>query len=228
MPLSCKVSDIVNDVITELSQVPGVNTQVYGAPRIQQLLQDAIILMMDEEWWPQLRQYFYNIVSDGVTGRLTSDLVVVGLLNHTIARFEDVENVFPATLNRPLRMLPPRFNPATLTGSSSVYIVPDAQFPLRPFAVQPVTSTDLLTVIARAYPKVPIGLTDIVYLDRLMLTYLTAYMYEEDDATNPGAIAKFKNLFEKRLTQVKKNWAQHSIPLDPRFATTEYEWSERE
>lgn len=225
---SCKVSDICNDVIIELSQVPGVNTQIYGTPKIQQQLQGAIIMMMEEEWWPQHRQYFYNIVSDGTTGRITSDLAVTGLLNHTVRRFQDIENVFPSTLNRPLRALPPRFNPATLTGSSSVYITPDAQFALRPFAVLPVTSTDLLTVVARAYPAIPIGLTDLVYLDRLMLVYLTAYMYEEDDATNPGAIAKFKNLFEKRLEQVKKGWAQHSIPLDPRFATTEYEWSERE
>jgi hypothetical protein len=226
--MSCLVSDICNDVITELSQVSGVNTQIYGTPRIQQLLQDAIILMMDENWWPSHRQYFYNIAPDGATGRITSDLVVSGLVNHSISRFQDLEAVFPSTLNRPLRQLPPRFNPATLTGSSSIYLVPDFTFPLRPFAVLPVTSADLLTVIARAYPAIPIGLTDTVYLDRLMLTYLTAYMYEEDDATNPGAIAKFKNLFEKRLSQVKASWSEHSIPLDPRFATTEYEWSERE
>lgn len=222
------VSDIVSDVITELSQAPGVSTQIYAVPRIQQYLQDATILMMSEEWWPQLRQYFYNVASDGITGRLTMDLIVSGLKNHVIQRFQDIENVFPATLNRPLRYLPPRFNPATLTGSSSVYIMPDATFLNRPFAIQPVTSTDLLTVIARAYPIIPMSTTDTVYLDRLLLTYLTAYMYEEDDGTNPSAIAKFKNLFEKRLEQAKKDWAQHSIPLDPRFATTEYEWSERE
>lgn len=226
--MSCLVSDICGDVITELSMVPGVNTQIYGTPRVQQLLQDAIIMMMDEEWWPSHRQYFYNIAPDGVTGRITSDLIVVGLVGHTITRFQDLEAVYPATVNRPLRQLPPRFNPATLSGSSSIYLIPNAVYPHRPFSVLPVTGADLLTVVARAYPPIPIGTSDTVYLDRLMLTYLTAYMFAEDDGTNPGAIAKFKALFEKRLMQVKGSWSEHSLPLDPRFATTEYEWSERE
>lgn len=222
------VSDIVNDVITELSQVPGVSTQVYATPRIQQHLQDATILMMDEAWWPQLRQFFYNVTPDGVTGRLTADLTVSGLNNHTIYRFQDIEKVFPSTQNKTLRRLPTNRNPATLSGLVSVYITPDATSLHRPFAVFPVTATETMTVIARAYPTIPMSSTDTVYLDRLLMTYLAAYMYAEDDGTNPGAIAKFKGLFEKRLMQVKASWDEHGIALDPRFATTEYEWSERE
>lgn len=225
--MSCLASDIISDVIIELSQVPGTSTQVYATPRIAQLLQDACIMMIDEYWWPDLRQYFYNVATDGITGRLSANLVCT-LTNHKISRYQDIEAVFPSTNNKPLRALPPRFNPATLSGTSATYMIPDATTALRPFAVFPITSTETLTVIARAYPIIPMSTTDTVYLDRLMLTYLAAYMYAEDDGTNPGSIAKFKGLFEKRLTQVKAQWNEQPLPLDPRFAVTEYEWSERE
>lgn len=224
--MSCLVSDIVADVITELSQVAGVSTQVYASPRIQQHLQDATILMMDEMWWPELMQ-FYQVVPDGVTGRITTDLVSA-LKNHKVSRYQDIEGVFPIALNKPLMTLPPRFNPFTLSGTNSVYITPDATYPLRPFSVWPTTAADQLAVHARAYPIIPMSTTDTVYLDRLLLTYLAAYMFAEDDGTNPGQIAKFKAMFEKRLEQVKASWQQQSIQLDPRFPTTEYEWSERE
>jgi hypothetical protein len=220
------VSDIMGDVITELSMVSGVSVQTYASPRIQQHTQDALIMLMDEMWWPQLMQ-FYNVVPDGATGRITTDLVST-LANHSVSRFQDIEGVYPVALNKPLMILPPRFNPFTLSGSSSVYITPDATNPLRPFAVWPVTAADTLVVHARAYPAIPISTTDTVYLDRLLVTYMAAYMYTEDDGTNPGQIAKFKAMFEKRLQQVTASWQQTSIQLDPRYPTTEYEWSERE
>lgn len=224
--MACLVSDIVSDVILELSQVPGVSTQVYATPRIEQLLQDAAIMMMDEMWWPDMC-HFYTAQADGVTGVLTTDLVSP-LLNHKITRFQDIEAVYPATTNKRLKVFPPRYNPLTVSGSFSNFIIPDATQPLRPFAVLPITASDVLSIRARSYPQIPMSSTDTIYLDRLMMTYFTAYMYEEDDGTNPGAISKFKALFEKRLEQVKSAWAATSVALDPRFPDNVYEWSERE
>jgi hypothetical protein len=224
--MTALVSAITADVITELSQVPGVSTQIYAAPRIQQHIQDACILMMDEMWWPDLMQIYPTVTPNGADGRLTADLVST-LKNHTVSRFQDIEAVYPIARNTPLRILPPRFNPMTLSGSNSVYISPDAKFPLRPFLVWPVTSIDALVVNARAYPVLPISSTDTVYLDRLLITYLATYMFAEDDGTNPGAISKFKGMFEKRLQQAKAAWNQHPIQLDPRFPSTQDQWTER-
>jgi len=221
------VSDIIADVIIELSQVPGVATQIYASPRIQQHIQDASILMMDEMWWPDLMQWFNNVAPDGVSGRLTSDLVST-IPNHTVRRYQDIEAVYPATMNKPLRELPPRFNPFTLSGSSPLYMTPDASFSLRPFKVWPITAADPIVVHARCYPIIPISTSDVVMLDRLLITYLAAYTFSEDDGTNPGAIAKFKGMFEKRLEQVKASWNNNSMQLDPRFPTTETQWTERE
>ena len=46
------VNDIVKAVINELSQVPGVATQIYAAGRIQQHVQDALLLELEDMWWP--------------------------------------------------------------------------------------------------------------------------------------------------------------------------------
>ena len=224
--MPCLVSDIVSEAIVELSQVPGIATQVYATPRLTQQAQSAIILMMDELWWPDLME-FYTVAPDGVTGVITSDLVSPHT-NHQVSRYQDIQSVFPSNGHTPLKQLPPRRNPYLISGTATAFIAPSATYPLRPFRVWPVTAAGALVVHARSYPKLPISLTDTVYLDRLLITYLTAYMHAEDDGTNPGQITKFKGMFEKRLEQVKAAWQQQSIVLDPRFPITEAQWTERE
>ena len=56
------VGDVVNDVITELSQVPGIATQLYASGRIRQHVQDAIQLEVNEMWWP-----IPDVLSEGAT-----------------------------------------------------------------------------------------------------------------------------------------------------------------
>lgn len=223
--MPCLVSEIITDVIIELSQVPGVSTQIYATTRISQHVQDAIIFMMDAMWWPDLMK-FYPVTLDGVTGEITSDLLC-GLRNHAISRYQDIEAVYRAGSNHPLAELPPRTNPYNLSGSSAMYLTPNPATPLRPFTVWPLTAAENLVVHARAYPIIPISTTDTVYLDRLMITYMAANFFAEDDGTNPGQIAKFAGKFEKRLEQVKAAWGQHSIALDPRFNNNEDLWTER-
>jgi hypothetical protein len=46
------VSNIVSSVINLLSQVPGIATQIYASNRIQQHVQDAFLLELEEMWWP--------------------------------------------------------------------------------------------------------------------------------------------------------------------------------
>ena len=48
------VQDVVKAAITELSQVPGLATQIYATPRLQQFVQDAFQLELEEMWWPGL------------------------------------------------------------------------------------------------------------------------------------------------------------------------------
>jgi len=219
------VSDIVSEVITNLSMVAGNSTQIYAAPRIQQHVQDACIFLIDEYWWPELMDW-YSPFTDGVTGVLTSDLVSK-LKNHKVSRYQDIKRVMRYDSNVSVKQLPTQMNPFTNKGTNVEYMSADATYALRPFIVWPKTALTQLAIHAKAYPVIPISNTDTVYLDRLLVAMMAAWFYATDDGTNQGQIAKFKALFDKRLTQVKSSWGNQAVLLDSRFPITENTWSER-
>ena len=216
------VSDIVNACITELSQVPGIATQIYSAGRIQQFIQNALLLEIEEMWWPDYMCYIGPIPLDGATGSLTLDLV--GPLS-TITEYHDIAAVYPGTSSRKLRELPQSINPRSLnSGMGSWYIAPDYSSPARPFKVYPPNSSGDVVVWARQRPKLPISLTDKVYIDQLLLQYDACWMYCVDDGTIPAQVNKFQVLAQNRRRMVKAGYAQHPIELDPRYPMENEGW----
>jgi len=216
------VSEIVSNVIVELSQVPGVGVQLYSAGRIQQYVQDTFLLTIDKAWWPEYMCYL-DTAANGTDGRLTSDLV--GPLS-SIMEYKDIAAVWPTNSSRRLRQLPPMTNPGLFTGGAARYMAADYKFPKRPFIVYPTQSTDTLKVWARQSNIVPLSGDDVVYLDRLLLTYGAAWMYCTDDGTVPAQVEKFQGLYQLRLDQVTDNLSQQPLQLDPRTPTDNNEWWE--
>lgn len=209
------VGDIVNAVINELSQVPGIATQVYASGRILQHVQDALLLELEEMWWPDYMCFLGPIPLDGTTGSLTLDLV--GPLA-TITEYRDIAAVYREGSNRKLRELPQSINPLRLTsGLSSFYIAPDYTVPARPFKVYPPDSILGVVVWARQRPKLPLSNDDKVYIDQLLLQYDACWMYTVDDGTIPAQVNKFQVLAQNRRRMIKAGYAQHPIELDPRF-----------
>ena len=209
------VKDIVNDVINKLSQVPGVATQIYSAGRIQQFVQDAFLLELEEMWWPNYMTYIGPVPLDGVTGSLTQDLV--GPLA-TITEYQDIAGVFRDGSNRKLRELPQSINPLLQTnGLRSFYIAADYTTPARPFKVYPTNSTIAVVVWARQRPKLPLGLNDTVYIDQLLLSYDACWMYCVDDGTVPAQVNKYQVLAANRRKKIIAAFGQHALELDPRF-----------
>ena len=209
------VSDIVSSVINLLSQVPGIATQVYASGRIQQMVQDALLLELEEMWWPDYMTFLGPIPLDGVTGSLTLDLV--GPLA-TITEYRDIAAVYREGSNRKLRELPQSVNPLRLTsGLSSFYIAPDYTTPARPFKVYPPDSVLGVVVWARQRPKLPLDSGDKVYIDNVLLQYDACWMYCVDDGTIPAQVNKFQVLAQNRRRMIKAGYAQHPIELDPRY-----------
>jgi hypothetical protein len=209
------VGDIVSAVINELSQVPGIATQIYASGRILQHVQDALLLELEDMWWPDYMTYLGPIPLDGTTGSLTLDLV--GPLA-TITEYRDVAAVFRADSNRKLRELPQSVNPLVLTsGMSSHYIAPDYTTPGRPFKVYPPDSTVGVVAWVRQRPKLPLSNEDTVYIDSLLLQYDACWMYAVDDGTIPAQVNKFQVLAQNRRKRIKSSFAQHPIALDPRL-----------
>lgn len=211
-----RVDDIVADVITELSQVPGVVTQIYASDRIRQFVQDAWQLEIEEIWWPEYMVWL-SVPLDGTTGMLAGDLI--GPIS-AIESFSDIAMVMPIDSNKRLRILPPSANPFTIVSSSgrAMYMAPDTTVPNRPFKVYPPTATGNVAVWARQHNALPFSGSDLVYLDRLLLTYDAAWMYSVDDGTVPQQVAKYQQLAVKRRKQMIAGAAQQKIELDPRFA----------
>ena len=209
------VSDIVNAVINELSQVPGIATQVYASGRIQQHVKDALLLELEEMWWPDYMCYLGPIPLDGTTGSLTQDLI--GPLA-TITEYRDVAAVFHGNSNRKLREFPQSMNPTIMSGGlSSYYMVPDYTTPGRPFKVYPPDSSVGVVCWVRQRPKLPLSNTDKVYIDQLLLQYDACWMYAVDDGTVPAQVNKFQVLAQNRRRMIKAAFAQQPLQLDPRF-----------
>lgn len=212
------VGDIVSDVITEISQVPGVATQIYSADRIRQFVQNAWQLEIDEIWWPQY-MWTQTVALDGTTGALTADLK--GPISF-IDDYDDIQAVFPSDSNRKLKEFPQSLNPNAFSGGAGMrFVMPDYTNAHRPFIVLPTSSTGSVTVRARQRNTLPLSDTDVVYIDRLLLTYDACWMYTVDDGTVPAQVNKFQMLAGNRRKKLIAAFAQQSLELDPRFPSAE-------
>jgi len=208
------VSDIVSNVITEISQVPGVATQVYSADRIRLFVENAYQMEIQEMWWPNY-MYYQSVGVDGVTGSITSDLK--GPLSF-IDDYGDIAVIYGPGTNRKLRELNQSINPTLMTtGLDTWYVVPDYSVQHRPFKVYPITSTGPVLVWARQRNTLPLALTDDLKLDPLLLRYDACWMYAVDDGTVPAQVNKYQLLATKRRQQLKASLAQQPLELDPRF-----------
>jgi hypothetical protein len=211
--MSTRVDDIVADVITELSQVPGVATQLYSSDRIRQYVQDSWLLEIEAIWWPQYMMWF-NVALDGVTGIPTTDLT--GPIS-SIDDYGDIQLVFPIGSNKRLRELPPGMNPYLMSGGATRYVSADATVPHRPLRVWPQSATGNIAIRARQNEAIPFTSTSTVLLDRLLLTYDAAWMYTVDDGTVPQQVMKYQQLATKRRQQMIASANQQPLELDPRF-----------
>jgi len=211
------VADIVNACITELSQVPGLATQIYSAERFRQFVQDALTLEINEMWWPNL-MFYQRVPLSGSSGLLAADL------KGPISFCDDYTNIAAVYIdgsNRRIAELPQSVNPFNVTGAQGgigpIFISPDATAVHRPFKVWPENFIGNVVVWFRQQPTVPLADTDKVYLDPLLLQFDACWMYAVDDGTVPSQVNKFQMLAAKRRQQVKADFVQHGLMLDPRF-----------
>jgi hypothetical protein len=209
------VGTIVSNVIVELSQVPGVATQIYSAGRIRQHVQDAYQMEIDELWWPRY-MVWQTVPVDQLTGLLTAD--IQGPISF-VDDYENIRAVFPSGSSRQLPEFPLGLNPFSVTGGSRLYVTPDYTVPHRPFKVLPVGSATNVVVHARQDTAMPFSDTTTVYIDSLLLQYDAAWMYCVDDGTVPAQVNKFQMLAAKRRKRIIAALAQQPLLLDPRFPT---------
>lgn len=209
------VSDIVSSVIVELSQVPGIATQIYSAGRIRQHVQDAYQLEIDELWWPRY-MWWQTIPVDPATGLLTQD--IKGPISF-VDEYENIRAVFPEGSQRQITEFPSSMSPGAASVGSRMFITPDYTVPHRPLKVLPTGNAINVLVHARQNTALPFGDNTTVYIDNLLLQYDAAWMYCVDDGTVPAQVNKFQMLAAKRRKRLIAGMAQQPLALDPRYAS---------
>ena len=209
-------SDLITQTTTALSMVTGPGVQKYAEDRIAQYLQEIFDVAFSELWWPDYMQWFERTI-DGTDGVVTANI-------DTVLRFEDIRAVFKADTDITLTLLPSSVNPFNISGTTVRYyegLAEDTATKVIQF--WPKTSTDSVVIAARVHPSDFIS-TDIVKMDRTLLTNGAAWKYSEDRGTNPGATQKFQISFESRLNQLKIEYNDKPLKLDPHFAEIPTEW----
>ncbi len=212
------VDDIVNGAIMELSQVPGQATQIYSAPRMAQYTQNAVLLEIEEMWWPPLMMY-QLVQVDGITGLPVDD--IKGPISF-IDDWHDIAGIMPSDSNRKMPELPQSINPYTLVNGGfgrPLYVSADATIAHRPFRVWPAAAANVV-VHARQRPNLPMIGTDRIYMDRLLILYDICWMYAVDDGTIPAQVNKYQVLASNRRKRIKAAYNSQPLLLDPTVAYT--------
>jgi hypothetical protein len=208
------VQDVVKAAITELSQVPGLATQIYATPRLQQFVQNAFLLELEEMWWPGL-MCFQLVAPDPATGLLSADLA--GPIS-TIDDYGDIATVFHGGSHDKITELPQSINPFTLTSSGRVrFVSADSTIEHRPLRVWPTGATENIALFMRQRPSMPMALTDKVYLDPLLLLFDACWMYTVDDGTVPAQVNKYQVLATNRRKKMLASYNNLPLALDTRY-----------
>jgi len=206
----------VQETIQSLSMVTGNSVQLYAEDRVASYVQQAFDFVFDEIWWPKYTQWFERTL-DGTLGVPTTKL-------STVKEFEHIRAVYREDYNIPLPQINDLMNPFVLTGTTPLYY---GAYEGTDYVIQfwPKTATGTVYINAKVKPD-EFSAQDVPRMDRTLLVNAAAWDYASDDGTNPGAVQKFQQKYERRLQQIRANQNQRPIELDPRLREYPQEWWE--
>jgi hypothetical protein len=212
------LDQLIQKCVLRLSMVGGTGVQVYSEDILGEMIQERFDELFDRFWWEDyMNVYVGTLHTDGTVDediRTTQEL----------DRFTDIQHIHHQTKPNPLLRIDSRSNRANyLKTSSPIYIAPiagDKVFQLLPYG----DVGDAVTISFRKRPTAAFIGTDEILLDNLLLIYGACYDYLEDDAGSQGAIAKFQDSYNARLTQLNSLRNEQGIPLMPGRADVPDDW----
>lgn len=209
--------------IEALSQVPGFATQLYSADRIAQFVEQIFSFVFDEYRIPEYCEWL-NTTLDGTSGSPVGGSDPSNDVSR-IKRFEDILHIYRRGSNTPLRRFPYLGrNLNDVSGGTARYYDYNS-ITGKVFKVVPIASTGTIDIRAKIRPDDFIT-TTVIKLDPIILVNGAAWLYAEDDGTNPAQASKFQTLFERKLNQKAEQWDQGEIELTPGSSTLNEKWEE--
>jgi len=217
----------VDEALTVVGEVSGPGVQVYENDRMKQDAIRAFNMMLKKYAWHQYLSWF-TVTLDGTTGKSVENLF------ENVLDFEDFIGVHRTGETQRLPIAPTRANPNTVLGTTAMMWTSlnatDADYPKKKIRVYPYTSVGKIDVLARVYPAMPpqfnLDWTDILYLDKDMLVYATAFMTLSGDDLNAGAAEVVRNLMEMKYKDVTAQLGNHPLPVRGDSSIPFY-WTER-
>lgn len=218
--MSATIRVIVDEALSIIGEVAGTGVQAYADDKLMKDAIRAFNLIFKKRFWEQYSGWT-TVVLDGTTGKITTDAF------SEVVDFEDFAAVHRDTVAVPLYKMPLSLNPSLITGTVPLYWtslrVTDANYDGRKLQIFPITATGSLNVYARFYPLESPAIAwdweDIMYLDKDLLVYSTAFMSLVGDALNPEAAKVAQGLMEGRYKDIQAGLANHAISLrtEPRI-----------
>lgn len=217
-------TELVQETLRRLRQVPGYQTQLYSEDIITTFLLEAYSILREEAWWPWLMRRVDTTLD--ATGKPAIDLTTMGLRS-----WGDIRAVYYKNYNQPLPMIGIDLNPTNIsTGMIARYVEPlsmvDDPNQQYLFKVRGGSLGDAVGIWGRYDPDLSNVATKIP-MNPVLLANYAAWRYLSDDAANPAAAALALQVYEKVKAQELERINHQPIWLNPTTVYTHDEWMER-
>ena len=213
--MSAAVRNVIDDAQGIISEVPGAGTQVYADDKMMRDVIRAFNAIFKKYDWDQYIEW-RSLILDGSTGKITTDSL------SDVIDFEDIRGVYRDGESRPLPLAAKSLNPFSYTaagGSAKLWRslpVTDADYVSKKFSVLPVTAEGTINLCVKVYPNPNEGdwtFDSVMYLDRDMLAYMTAFVTLISDGLNPDAAEIAKNMMEMKYKDIIAMLAGRPVAL---------------
>jgi len=214
--MSSTIRTIKDRVLTELSMLGGVDTQLYAEDKMAASIQRAYDMLFKERYWYFTTEIF-TVNLDVATGLPTTNMTTI--LPH--GSFVDIQYVWRPNEVTPLPRIPSNFNPAFVRRFG---ILPVSD-PTKQFRILPVGDS-VVTISARVKPADFSDDATVVNFDELCIVMAVCYDILNGTGTNPAEEDKFASLYGKRLGQLTKDEDQHDHYAGGFGASYASDWQE--
>lgn len=205
----------------KLRLVSGTGVQLYAEDNIEQSLNEVFKKIFEMRWWEDYSSW-QTYTLDGTLGIPSSDIDAA-----VLSRYQDIQVMFVGGTNRVVKKMPVTRNPVLIVGSTPLYrdsyMATDVD---RIFRIYPAAASGTVVCRVRSWPgtlteddTVPAGWEEALYLN-------AAWDIMENDATNPGGIAKLQEDAEEAMKDLLRTHREAAaVPVNAsEYPTGLTEW----
>lgn len=204
------LNDLTQEVIVELSMVPGTATQRYADDRIARMVVRAYQILSRKMWWPHQTQWYSRALS-GTDGLITTVLAEE-------IEFRDIDSVYAGNNTRKLALLPQEWNPYVISGTSPRYVEAYNEVEGKPLRIWPLEATGNIRIRARSIePFTTLQADATIRFDDATLVNYVAWKIAEDDGASPAQAARLQLDFKACWDQLLSDTVAQPVELDPRY-----------